>query len=249
MHLLINADDFGISESVNLAIDYCLKNNIVQRTTLMVNMDSSDDAVALAKEHGYADKVGLHLNLIEGTPLTEPIKKTIFCTDGVFNGKALRNPKNRFLLDRRTQKAVEGELRAQIEKYVGYGFTLLHIDSHEHTHTNPSIFKLLFPLMKEYDFLSCRLSRNIPENEITGVKRIYKNIFNKRVSTYNQYNQGSQWHVKYFGSQQDVDKIALDVKFKNSNIEVEVHPSIGKDGRLEDLIHHVGVDAWIRKYK
>lgn len=25
MNLLINADDFGISDSVNLAIDYCMK--------------------------------------------------------------------------------------------------------------------------------------------------------------------------------------------------------------------------------
>lgn len=249
MHLLINADDFGISESVNLAIDYCLKNDIVQRTTLMVNMDSSYAAVTLAKEHGYADKVGLHLNLIEGTPLTEPIKKTIFCTDGVFNGQALRNQKNRFFLDKQIQKAVVCEMQAQIEKYIGYGFTLLHIDSHQHTHTNPSIYKLLLPLMKEYGFLSCRLSRNIPESEITGVKRIYKNIFNKKVNTYNQYNQGSQWHVKFFGSQQDVDKIASDVKFQNSNIEVEVHPNIGEDGRLEDLIHPIGVDVWIREYK
>ena len=61
MNLLINADDFGISDSVNLAIDYCFENNIIQRTSLMVNMDSSDSAVELAKEHGYSDKVGLHL--------------------------------------------------------------------------------------------------------------------------------------------------------------------------------------------
>lgn len=249
MRLIINADDFGISENVNHAIDYCFNNSFIQRTTIMVNMDSSDSAVVLAKEHGYADKVGLHLNLVEGTPFTEPVKNTIFCTNGMFNGRALRIQKNRFFLDKQVQEAVECELRAQIEKYIEYGFTLLHIDSHEHTHTNPSIFRLLLPLMKEYGFLSVRLSRNIPENEITGLKKIYKNIFNKKVMKFNRYNQDSQWHVSFFGSQDDVDKIATDTKYQNSSIEVEVHPVIETSGRLKDLLHPTGVDMWIKKYK
>lgn len=244
MRLLINADDFGISESVNHAIDYCFNNNIIQRTTILVNMDSSDSAVALSKEHGYADKVGLHLNLIEGTPLTELIKNTIFCTNGVFNGQALRNQRNRFLLDKQVQNAVKCELRAQIEKYIGYGFTLYHIDSHEHTHTNPSIFKLLCPLIREYGFLSVRLSRNIPEDEITGLKSMYKNVFNKKVRKLNKYDQGSQWHVAYFGSQSDVEKILGDPNYKIAKIEVETHPVFEND-RLIDAISSLGIEEWI----
>ena len=249
MHLLINADDFGISESVNKAINYCFNNNIIQRTTLMVNMDGTDSAVDLSQKNGYADKVGLHLNLIEGAPLTEPIKKTVFCTNGVFNGQAMRKQRNRFILDSQTQNAVEIEIRAQIEKYIGYGFTLLHIDSHQHTHTNPSIFKLLLPLINEYGFLSLRLSRNIPENEIAGIKKIYKNAFNKKVRRFNRCHQYAQWFADFFGAQADVDKIAAAAKYQSSRIEVEVHPIIGTDGRLKDLLHPVGVDEWIKKYK
>ena len=249
MHLLINADDFGVSDSVNHAINYCFNNNIIQRTTLLVNMDGTDSAVDLSQKNGYADKVGLHLNLIEGTPLTEPIKKTAFCTNGVFNGQAMRQPRNRFFLDSRTQNAVEIEMRAQIEKYIGYGFTLLHIDSHQHTHTNPSIFKLLLPLINEYGFLSLRLSRNIPENEITGIKRIYKNVFNKKVRRFNHCHQYAQWFTDFFGAQADVDKISTDAKYQSSRIEVEVHPIIGADGKLKDLLHPVGVDEWVKQYK
>ena len=247
MQLLINADDFGISESVNLAIDYCFKCNIIQRTTLMVNMDGTDSAVELAKKHGYAAKVGLHLNLIEGIPLTEPIKKTIFCTDGVFDGQALLKHKNRFLLDRRTQKAVESELRAQMEKYVGYGFTLLHIDSHEHAHTNPSIFKLLLPLLKEFGFLSCRLSRNIPKSEIGGLKRIYKDIFNRKVlRTFSRTNDKEV--VKYFGSQKDIEKIWGNSFYETAIIEVETHPII-ENGTLKDAIHSAGIEKWISHFE
>ena len=41
----------------------------------MVNMPYADEAVARAKNAGYGDKVGLHLNLTEGEPLTDSIKK------------------------------------------------------------------------------------------------------------------------------------------------------------------------------
>lgn len=245
MHLIINADDFGISEDANLAIDYCFSRNIIQRTTIMVNMDNFDSAVALSKKHGYVDKVGLHLNIVEGTPLTEQIKNTVFCTNGLFNGQALRNRKNRFLLSKQDKIAVEQELRAQIEKYIEYGFTLLHIDSHQHSHTNPSIINLLLPLMKEYGCISLRLSRNIPECEIVWMKKIYKKIFNAKVRKFNQCGQHSQWYVDYFGSQSDVDKILMDTNYQNSSIEVEVHPTIDSNGKLNDLLYPVCVEDWI----
>ena len=106
----------------------------------------------------------------------------------------------------------------------------------------------MFPLLKEYGFLSCRLSRNIPKCEITGVKKIYKYIFNKKVNAFNKKNQCKQWNVTYFGSQKDVDKIAADVRFQKNSIEVEVHPNLGVDG-LKDLFYPIGLEEWIRKYR
>ncbi len=246
MHLLINADDFGRSDFVNRGIDYCFNSNLIHRTTLMVNMQGVDEAVDLSKKHGYSNRVGLHINLEEGHPLTKPILNTIFCTNGKFNGQALRNQKNRFILDKRVQMAVEHELRAQIERYLGFGFTLLHIDSHRHAHTNPSIFRLLMPLMKEYGFRSCRLSRNIPPKEIRGAKKVYKTVFNNEIKAFNQRNNDLQWYVAYFGSQWDIDKISTDERFQNSYIEVETHPIIKESNLLEDLLYPIGVDSWIK---
>ena len=45
--LIINADDFGISSSVNRAIVYAFSNNMITNTTLMVNMPYADEAVEL----------------------------------------------------------------------------------------------------------------------------------------------------------------------------------------------------------
>lgn len=75
---LINADDFGLSEEVNEAIIYGFQQGFLDRTSLMVNMPFCADAVRKARQYGFDDKVGLHLNLVQGTPLTEPIK-ILFC--------------------------------------------------------------------------------------------------------------------------------------------------------------------------
>lgn len=34
--LIINADDYGMSESINQAIEFCLVNEVIDRATLMV---------------------------------------------------------------------------------------------------------------------------------------------------------------------------------------------------------------------
>ena len=85
MGLIRNADDFGKSESVNRAIMTCFEKGFVDRTTLMVNMDAAESAVSLAKSAGFADRVGIHLNLTEGMPLTAPIRSNPLLCDA--NGR------------------------------------------------------------------------------------------------------------------------------------------------------------------
>lgn len=48
--LIINADDYGMSESINQAIEFCLVNEVIDRATLMVNMPYSESAVKKISE-------------------------------------------------------------------------------------------------------------------------------------------------------------------------------------------------------
>ena len=75
MGIVRNADDFGKSTEINNAILTCFKDGLIDRTTIMVNMPGADEAAELAREEGFFDKVGLHLNLTEGEPLTDEIKQ------------------------------------------------------------------------------------------------------------------------------------------------------------------------------
>lgn len=237
---IINADDFGLSLEVNEAIDQCFLQKLINQTTLVVNMPFTKDAVERSIKHGYAENVGLHLNLVEGNPLTEAIKHTKLCDkEGCFNENLIRDRFNRLFLDSRTRKAVRDEIEAQIKRYLDYGFTLRHIDSHEHTHTNLSIIPLLVPILKKYGFKSIRLTRNIPPQEICGLKSIYKHILNMYLIRKNkasiQYSK-----IRFFGSLTDTESSKKDIQIYQ---ELMVHPVLHSN-MIIDAICKYNIVEW-----
>lgn len=61
--LIINADDFGMSEAINYGV--------VSSTTLMPNMESAEHAAKLSKD--YPDLfIGQHTNLVLSKPCSNP---------------------------------------------------------------------------------------------------------------------------------------------------------------------------------
>src|SRR5262245_54457274 len=63
--LIVNADDFGRSHSINEAVIRAHREGILTTASLMVNEPGCDEAVALAREHPKLG-VGLHLTLLCG---------------------------------------------------------------------------------------------------------------------------------------------------------------------------------------
>lgn len=236
--LIINADDFGISYEVNEAIALCVNRHYINQTTIMVNMPYVDEAVKLSQDNGFSDLVGLHLNLVEGKPLTEGIRDTFFCDDkGMFISKVMKTPKYRMRLDKKISECVHCEIEAQIKAFLELGIGRKHLDSHQHSHVNPSILRILLPLLAKYDFEDVRLSRNLPPGKINGLKKVLKASVNSQITHYN--NAHSKREVLGFGSMQDVN----DTKTFNGITEMMVHPIIRK-GRLSEAFADVSLDEW-----
>ena len=63
--LIVNADDFGRSSSINQAVVRAHRDGILTTASLMVNEPAFAEAVALAKENPRLG-VGLHLTLLCG---------------------------------------------------------------------------------------------------------------------------------------------------------------------------------------
>lgn len=232
MQWIINADDFGLSEEVNSAIVQCFRDGTIDRTTLLVNMPQAEQACALARENGFFDCVGLHINLVEGMPLTERCRRDpVLCgEDGRFLGQFHRGLRGRFFLNRVTREAIREETRAQIEAYLAMGLPLMHADSHQYVHTYFSAAREILPLLEEYGFRSVRLSRNIPGGDTSLPFRVYKHLFNRRLTALRPKGRPMEL-TDYFGSMEDWDAFAK--KDARGVCEVMVHP-VWHDGVLYD---------------
>ncbi len=231
MALIVNADDLGLNGSVNNAICEAFSSGLIDRTTMLVNMPDAKEGMELAAAGSFVDKVGLHLNLTSGRPLTEGIAKDrVMCDEnGEFTAEFARNLKTRFFLPKQTRKNVEAELRAQFDRYADLGGTLWHVDSHHHVHTDPSVWSVLKKVMRDYPVSSVRLGRNMYRGG-NPLMHIYKKLFNFSV------RKRCRIASDYFGSAADYETFT--VKFpdlaENHGVEVMVHPVYDTEGKLAD---------------
>lgn len=152
--LIVNADDFGLTEGVNDGIVEAHTRGILSSTTIMANMPAFEHAVALAKQHP-ALGVGVHVNLCMGSPaaaraelrgLIEPdgsLPSTMKLLVKAWN-PAMRAP-------------IEAEIRAQIKKTLEAGVEITHLDSHKHVMVHPTIMAAAISAAKEFGIRAIRI--------------------------------------------------------------------------------------------
>lgn len=144
--LIVNADEFGLTEAVNLGIVEGFRRGIVTTTTMIVNMWAFDHAVALQKDTGLP--MGVHLNLSDGRPVLPATGiPTLVDRQGMFWKRPILF--RRLLRGRVALDEVEQELRAQVEKVIRAGITPSHLDSHQHTYIHPGILRRILMLARE----------------------------------------------------------------------------------------------------
>lgn len=145
-YLIINADDFGMCHSANMAIKDLLENHHIKSSTIIVNASWSNEAFELAK--GFCDvSVGVHINhtseweTYRWRPLTnEPCLKD---EDGFFYKDTAS------VFKHCTTEAKVKEAKAQIDYALHKGLKLFHIDNHMETMAND--LKAYVDLAKEYN--------------------------------------------------------------------------------------------------
>jgi hopanoid biosynthesis associated protein HpnK len=140
--LIVNADDFGLSPSVNAAVIRAHRDGILTSASLMVNEPGFDEAVKLAGENPRLG-VGLHLTLLLGHA-TLPPKKIPGLVDsrGEFSHSPVGTGLNYFLKPS-LREQLRAEIHAQFEKFHATGLPLDHVNGHLHLHLHPVIFEIL----------------------------------------------------------------------------------------------------------
>ena len=147
--LIINADDFGVSEDINNGIMECYNNGAVTDISLLAVGDSFAHAVNLAKKHNIT-KVGIHLALTGEFNAVKPANRIPSLVDkrNKFM-KSFPGLLGKFLAGRINKEEVYTELKAQILNVKKSGLGISHLDSHEHVHMFPPVLKIVLRLMRE----------------------------------------------------------------------------------------------------
>lgn len=153
--LIVNADDFGLTEKVNQAIVEGHQRGIITSTSLLANGAAFESAVALARlAPGLG--VGVHLNLTEGRPISDPASiPSLVNEHGHFSSGPVALSA-RIMVGRVRLEEVEKELRAQIEKVLAAGIAPTHLDGHKHFHVLPPVFRIIMQLASDYGIRGVR---------------------------------------------------------------------------------------------
>lgn len=156
--LIVHADDFGLSEAVNLGILDAHLSGVLTSTSVMASGEAFDHAVKLSKDHPSLD-VGIHLTLVEERPTLDPKEiSSLVGNDGRFHKHATIFAR-KYLQRRISLDDVRRELDSQIRKVLASGLPISHLDSHQHLHMLPGILKITFDLAGEYDIPWVRFPR------------------------------------------------------------------------------------------
>lgn len=154
--LILTADDFGLSTSVNAAVEAAHREGVLGSASLMVGAPGAADAVARARRLPGL-KVGLHLVLTSGRPMSPAARiPALVDTGGNFPPAMVRSGLRFFLL-RSVRRQLEIEIRAQFEAYAATGLPLEHVDAHRHFHLHPTVSALMLRVGSDYGLRAVRL--------------------------------------------------------------------------------------------
>ena len=159
--VIFSADDFGLTEMVNEAVERAHRDGILDQASLMVAGPAADDAVRRARALPSL-RVGLHLVVIEGPAASPPeaIPGLVDAAGQFPSGQARLGIDYFFRPDIRRQLALE--IEAQFAAYAATGLTLHHADAHKHMHLHPTVGRLLIEAGLRHGLRAIRVPNEPP---------------------------------------------------------------------------------------
>jgi hopanoid biosynthesis associated protein HpnK len=158
---VFSADDFGLTLSVNEAIERAHRDGILDQASLMVAGAAAEDAVRRARAMPLL-RVGLHLVTIEGQAVSPPaLIPGLVDANGQFPSDQARLGFRYFFLPS-ARRQLAREIHAQFAAFAATGLTLDHANAHKHMHLHPTIGRLMIEIGREFGLRSIRVPAEPP---------------------------------------------------------------------------------------
>ncbi len=239
--LIINSDDYGLNKSINRAIILAAKERTINSTSVLANYLENEKDIDDLKHHNLY--VGLHANLTTGISIN---KKP--------NGLTLTNDVNhffklpifllRYFLFFFNHSEIQDEFEQQILKLKSKGIKISHIDSHQHIHLLPGIWRIINLLALKYQIPRVRISLeriSLKDPLMLILKKIIftiLSIFNKeydKIQYFKFYGLSMQNQKNYSAN---LKKLLNEYEINTVDTEIMVHLSIDDDIMHNERIKH-----------
>lgn len=187
------ADDYGMSKMACRRIEDCAKNGALNKISIFPNSDFCKFSNYLLNKD---ITLSLHINLVEGKALANVEDLSLLVSkDGYFKCSFIRLLILSMFGKRKDfERQVYTEIKAQLTRFreCVTSDMPIAIDSHQHTHMIPLIFKILMQVIRD-EGIDIKYIR-IPSEPILPYIKTPSLYF-----TYNPVNIVKQWLLKLFG--------------------------------------------------
>lgn len=226
--LIVTADDFGLHEAVNEAVERGYRDGVLRAASLMVAAPAVADAVARAKQNpGLA--VGLHLVLADGRAMLPPTRiPDLVDARGLFDSNMVSNGFRFFFLPH-VRRQLADEIRAQFEAFASTGLKLDHVNAHKHFHLHPTILTLMLTIGREYGMRAIRLPS---EPGMGPWLRPWLALMRSRLDRAGVAYNDHVFGLRHSGGMDEAVMLEILERLPNGLSEVYLHPA--SHGQLTD---------------
>ncbi|MDB6054149.1 MAG: cellobiose phosphotransferase system YdjC-like protein [Verrucomicrobiales bacterium] len=157
--LIVNADDFGRSATINLAVIKAHREGILTTASLMVNEPAAEEAIQMARENPNLG-VGLHLALCCGrAALSQEEIPHLACTHGNFSDNPVTTGVKLYFSPR-AKEELKIELDEQFRRFHATGLVMDHVNGHLNIHLHPVVIRMLMENAERWKIRAMRLTRD-----------------------------------------------------------------------------------------
>ncbi len=142
-YLVVTADDFGRSGSLNQAVLAACGLGVLTSASIMAGGDAFDEAVSIAARTPELS-VGIHVTLSDcRSVLPRSAVPDLVDESGFFRRTPFSAGVAYWRLRRSIAGQVEAEVKAQFDKVEAAGIRPAHVDCHHHLHMHPLLFDII----------------------------------------------------------------------------------------------------------
>lgn len=249
--IIVTADDYGMCEDVDLAIDAGIENGVIKSTNVLLNMGSLAAAATLRTRYPSLS-IGVHFNVTTGAPLCRP-EEIPSLVDEKGNFFSIVVFKKRYSKGLIAEEDLERELEAQYALFEKTCGKADYWNTHENSALHLKAFAVFARVAKRHGVEATRTFQRVYYDKINiGFKREVRELLVKHFFEWwfgrirKEFRMPDARIVSFYKKRKHEGTYLPDalLRDKHEIIEVVLHPALRADNPLFGNISDERVDEY-----